>query len=238
MSQKIIADFHVHSTFSDGKMSIPELVDLYGSRGFGAIAITDHISEESCLIGRIAGCLGKVVTRATFPLYMEILRTECERAWKQYNMVLIAGFELSKNSILNHRSAHILGIGISQYLSADGDAATLARAIRGQGAVAIAAHPVYTRKLEKQTYYLWDNRRELEAEFDAWEVASGPFIFDEIRHSKLPKIASGDLHTLDQLFSWKTILNCERTQESILDEIRKQRINFEFYRRQMHSFAA
>lgn len=139
---------------------------------------------------------------------MDTLKTERERAWKEYNMVLIAGFELSKNSIFNHRSAHILGIGISQYISADGDPLTLVEKIHDQGAIAIAAHPVHTRKMEKQTYYLWDRRQELEKEFDAWEVASGPFLFDEVRQSKLPKIASGDLHTSQQIFSWKTVLGC------------------------------
>ena len=94
----MLADFHVHSTFSDGKLSIPEVVDLFGSRGFGAIAITDHLCEERTLIGK-------------------------------------------------------------------------------------AAHPVSTRKPEKQTYYLWDRRKELAGEFDAWEVASGPYLFSEVLQS-------------------------------------------------------
>ncbi|NJM10303.1 MAG: PHP domain-containing protein, partial [Bdellovibrionaceae bacterium] len=37
-----LADLHVHSNFSDGHLSISELVDFYGQRGFGAIAVTDH----------------------------------------------------------------------------------------------------------------------------------------------------------------------------------------------------
>lgn len=65
--ETIIADFHVHSTFSDGKLTIPQLVDFYGSKGFGALAITDHISEEKSLIGKMASCLGQVLTRTTFP---------------------------------------------------------------------------------------------------------------------------------------------------------------------------
>ncbi len=42
----ILGDFHIHSNFSDGRFSIPEIVDLFGGRGFGAIAITDHLCEE------------------------------------------------------------------------------------------------------------------------------------------------------------------------------------------------
>jgi hypothetical protein len=226
----ILADLHMHSTFSDGKLSIPELVDLYGARGFGAIAITDHICEEKTVIGRAAKYLGRTLTPATFPLYMEILRSETERAWKQYRMIVLPGFELTKNSLSNHRSAHILGLGISEYVSADGDIRFLARAIRSQGGLAIAAHPVHTRKAEKQTYHLWDNREALAGEFDAWEVASGPYLFEEVMRSSLPKIATSDLHHAGQMTSWKTVLLCERDRHAVLEAIRKQNLRFVFYR--------
>ncbi len=224
-----MADLHIHSTFSDGKLTIPALVDLYGSRGFGVIAITDHLCEEKTLIGKAASYIGHTLTRASFPIYKEILKTEAERAWDRYRMVVITGVELSKNSILNHRSAHILGLGVSEFTSADGDVAEIAMGIRGQGALAIAAHPVSTRKLEKQTYHLWDRRRELENAFDAWEVASGPYLFDEVLHSTLPKVASSDLHHPKQLKSWKTVFDCERHPGAIFDAIRKQELTFRFY---------
>ena len=224
-----LGDFHIHSNFSDGKLSIPDLVDLYGSRGFGAIAITDHLCEHGSLLGKAARYIGHTLTPATFPLYMEILKSEAERAWKQYHMVVLPGFELSKNSVSNARSAHIIGIGITDYIEADADAVDLARAIRAQGGLAIAAHPVHTQKVEKQSYYLWDRRGELAPEFDAWEVASGPYLFGEVFRSRLPKIASSDLHRPEQLHSWKTLLDCEKTPEAILDAIRKQQLEFKFY---------
>jgi hypothetical protein len=225
-----LADLHIHSTFSDGKLTIPEVVDLFGSRGFGAIAITDHLCEEATPIGVAARYLGRTLTPASFPLYIQILKSEAERAWDQYRMVLLPGFELTKNSVSNHRSAHMLGIGISKYIRADQDPVDLARAIRAQGALAIAAHPVHTRKSEKQTYHLWDRREELASELDAWEVASGPFIFDEVFRSGLPMVASGDLHVPEQLSSWKTVFECERRPEAIFDAIRKQDLSFRFYR--------
>lgn len=225
----MMCDFHVHSTFSDGRMTVPELVDFYGSRGFGAIAVTDHLCERLSVIGKFAGYLGKTLTRATFPLYTEILRSESERAWQQYRMVVLPGFELTKNSLSNHRSAHILGIGLAQWVSADGDARDLARTIRSHGGLAVAAHPVSTRKMEKQTFHLWDRREEFASEFDAWEVASGPHLFDEVLHSSLPKLASSDLHLPHQINAWKTVLDCERHPEAILDAIRDQRVAFRFY---------
>lgn len=225
----ILGDFHIHSTFSDGKLSIPQLVDLYGSQGFGVIAITDHICEEKGLIGVASSYVARTLTPATFPLYQEILRSEAERAWDRYRMVVLPGYELSKNSVFNHRSAHIVGIGISEFMWADADSKDLARNIRSQGGVAIAAHPVSTRKFEKQTYHLWDRREELAQEFDAWEVASGPFLFDEVAQSKLPMIASSDLHDPRQMTSWKTWVDAEKSPEAILDAIRQQKLNFQFY---------
>jgi hypothetical protein len=219
----------MHSTFSDGKLTIPQLVDLFGQQGFGAIAITDHLCETSTVIGKAAGYLGHTLTRESFPRYLEILKEEGERAWRQYRMVVIPGFELTKNSVFNHRSAHVLGLGISDYIPADGDPKSLARAIRAQGGVAIAAHPVSTRKFEKQTYQLWDHRVELEKEFDAWEVASGPYLFHEVLRSSFPLVASSDLHHPNQLSSWKTIFTCEKSIPAILDAIRKQDLEFRYY---------
>lgn len=226
----ILADLHIHSKFSDGSMTIPELVDFYGRRRFGCIAITDHICEERSWMGRAAGYLRCTLTPETWPAYMEILKQETERAWELYKMVVIHGFELSKNSLSNHRSAHILGLGVHNYLAADGDVVELARAIRSQGALAIAAHPVSTRKFEPQTFHLWGRREELASEFDAWEVASGPHLFQEVKASGLPLLASSDLHHAFQINSWKTILNCERHPEAILDAIRRQDLSFHFYR--------
>lgn len=226
----LLADLHTHSTFSDGQMTIPELVDFYGQRGFDCIAVTDHICETRTFLGLAAGYLSYTLTPATFPLYMQILRSEAERAWERYKMIVIPGFELSKNSWSNHRSAHILGIGVSDYVPADGDVVDLARAIRAQGALAIAAHPVSTRKFEPQTFHLWNRREEMAQELDAWEVASGPLLFEEVRKSGLPMVASSDLHHAKQINSWKTVLHCERHPEAVLEAIREQNLSFQYYK--------
>ncbi len=227
-----LGDFHVHSTFSDGKLTIPQVVDLYGKHGFGAIAITDHLCEEQTVIGKATAYIGCTLTPATFPIYMEIIRSEAKRAWDLYKMVVIPGYELSKNSISNHRSAHIVALNVTDYIPADADPFDLAKKVKAQGALAIAAHPVWTRKLEAQTYYLWDRRDEFKNAFDAWEVASGPFIFDEVARTKLPKIAVSDLHIPRHINAWKTLFTCERHPEAILEAIKKQQIDFRFFNAQ------
>jgi PHP family Zn ribbon phosphoesterase len=225
----VLGDFHIHSKFSDGTLSIPELVDLYGQRGFGAIAITDHLCEEKTFLGRSARVLARTLTRETFPHYIAQIKEEAARAWKQYRMVVLPGFEITKNSIFNHRSAHVLAVGLDQYVSADQDILSATREIRRLGGLAIAAHPVDTGLREPQTFYLWNRRKEWAHEFDAWEVASGTKMFQEVLSSGLPLIASSDLHHPKQISSWKTKLHAEKHPEAILAAIREQKLDFVYY---------
>ncbi len=228
----ILADLHVHSTFSDGQMTISQLVDFYGSRGFGCIAITDHICEQKSFLGFAAGALKYTLTQETFPKYLETIHIEAERAWSMYRLQVIPGFELSKNSWSNQRSAHVLGIGVTEWLSAELDIEVMSRELRGQGALAIAAHPVHTGLFEPQTLHLWNRREELKSTFDAWEVASGRKFFNQVYESGLPLIATSDLHRASQVSSWKTMLKIrkgERSVESVLDAVREQKVEFGFW---------
>lgn len=224
-----LADFHIHTNRSDGKLALSEVVDLYGERGFGAIAITDHLCERVSVLGKASRYLGMSLREDNFAEHMESLREEAARAWRQYRMVVLPGYEITKNSFSNHRSAHMLALGTDKYVDPNLDIVGACRAIRATGGLAIAAHPVSTRRLEKQTYHLWDRRHELAGEFDAWEVASGPHLFTEVLHSGLPMIANSDLHLKAHLSSWKTVLHCERHPEAILDAIRAQDVQFYFY---------
>ncbi|MGZ3652853.1 MAG: PHP domain-containing protein [Bdellovibrionota bacterium] len=224
-----LADFHTHTNLSDGKIPMRELVDLYGERGFGAMAITDHVCETRTIVGKAARFLGHTLTEETFPAYIAQVKAEADRAWHKYQMLVIPGFEISLNSPLNHRSAHMLALGVEEWVNPNQDIPLMCREIRAKGGLAIAAHPVSTRKWEKQTYLLWDRREELREEFDAWEVASGPFIFDEVLNSGLPMLASSDLHHPKQMKSWKTVLHCDRNVPAVLSAIRRQEISFSFY---------
>ncbi len=226
---RFLSDFHVHSTFSDGKLTVPEVVDFYGSRGFGAIAITDHACDSHPLLGRGARWLDKTLTPATFPIYQAILESERLRAWVRYRMLVIPGIELTRNALTNDRSCHMLGLGVREWINPHQDALHLARSIRAQGGLAIAAHPVHTRKSEKQALHLWGRREELRSELDAWEVASGPHYFDEVAGARLPLIATSDFHRPEHIHAWKTALECERSETAVLQAIRAQDLEFVFF---------
>ena len=225
----LLTDLHIHSTFSDGKLSISEIVDFYGGRGFDIIGITDHLCEEETFLGKASNFLNKTLTRKNFHEYLKVIQDEGARAMKTYGMLVIPGVELTKNSLSFHRSAHILALGVTDYIEADGDIMDLIAKIKEQGALAIAAHPVSTKKLEHQTYHLWDSRKELADKFDAWEVASGPHIFEEVLKSGLPILANSDFHHPKHIRSWKTLIRCELNFQSFKEAIRRQDIEFTFY---------
>ena len=42
----LLCELHAHSTWSDGDLSIPELVDLYGTNGFDVLCLTDHVGRS------------------------------------------------------------------------------------------------------------------------------------------------------------------------------------------------
>jgi len=225
----ILSDFHIHSNFSDGKHSIPEIVDFYGSRGFGSIAITDHLCEDTTFLGRAAAYLERTLTPANFPFYLEILKSEKKRALNQYGMVLIPGIEITKNSLSNHRSAHIIALGISHWINPNLPVDEILTQIRAQDAISIAAHPVSNHKLEKQTLHLWDERKLYAPLFDAWEVGSGVNFYEEVARSGLPMIASTDLHRFSQISGWKSMVKTQPKPELILDAIRNQSVSFHYY---------
>lgn len=224
MSMK--CDLHIHSSFSDGKLSIPEIVDLYGQNGFGAIAVTDHLCEQNNLIGRVSHGMKYSLSKESFDEYMETLLEEKERAWVEYEMLLIPGFEITKNSFINHRSAHILVLGVEDYIDPDLPVDRILKSAKEAGGLTIAAHPFHTGDFEFQTFHLWSRREEYKELIDAWEINCRKTISKDVLESGLPLIANSDFHHRTHFSSWKTKVYSEKTQFSLFQAIREQKLDF------------
>ncbi len=185
----LLCDFHAHTRWSDGKLTIAEVVDLYGSTGkFDVIAITDHILMKNDLLAR-AGKLATLGRRAfgvreqDFQAYLDDIEREARRARERYGMLLIPGAEATQNRLRGKKNSHIIALGIRAFISADQPADAILREIRRQGALSIACHPHHrtTRRIEISTCYLWDHRDELAGLVDVWEAANrdGPVLGDQ-----------------------------------------------------------
>jgi 3',5'-nucleoside bisphosphate phosphatase len=219
----LLCDFHVHTRWSDGQLTVKEVVDLYGSTGkFDVIAITDHILMKRDIFAR-AGRLATLGRRAygvrerDFGVYLEDIRTEAKRAMKAYGMLVIPGAEVTQNRIRGKKNSHIIALDIRDYISADQSADAILREIRRQGALSIACHPHHrtTRRIEISTCYLWDHREELAGLVDVWEAANRDDLFSVTSLKHYPYVANSDFHKPKHLYSWKTLIRSEKTWPAI-----------------------
>jgi predicted metal-dependent phosphoesterase TrpH len=205
-----LADLHVHSTFSDGKLSVAELVDWYGAAGVKTLGITDHWCDTVSPLGWAAYALERTLTRNSMSAYLDTLDSEARRAKSRYGMTLITGVEFTWNTFSNHRSAHIVVLAknpsefreLSPHLGIE----VLLKEVRKRDMLSIAAHPLSTGKFEAQTYHLWDNRDRYAEKIDVWECSTWNRFFPEIAEAGLPKIANSDLHSKRQALAWRSLL--------------------------------
>jgi predicted metal-dependent phosphoesterase TrpH len=226
----LLCDFHIHTTWSDGRLSVAEIVDLYGETGrFDVIAITDHVLMKKDILaraGRIA-TLGRRtygVRSENFSDYLADIRTQSERAQQQYGMLVIPGAEITQNRLRARRkNAHIIALDLKEYISADQDADAILREIRRQDAVSIACHPHHrtTRRIEISTCYLWDNRKRLAPLVDVWEAANRDDLFSVTSLKHYPYVANSDFHKPKHLYSWKTLLRSEKSWPAVKEALRR-----------------
>ncbi len=230
----VMADFHTHTTFSDGTLSLPELIDWYGTRGARVLAITDHWCQRTTPLGRMAKLLKRTLTPDSLPRYIELLESEARRAWHQYQMRIIPGVELTQNTLSHHRSAHLVVLARNGWdlaaLDPDHTPLEACMVAKRLSMLVIAAHPVSTGKILHQTYHLWDNRKLYAPYIDAWECATQERFFPEVATSGLPVIANSDFHSPRQAEAWRTRLNLSPAEAetlsigSLFDAIRARRL--------------
>ena len=224
----LLCDFHVHTRWSDGRLSLREVVDLYGrTRRFDVVAITDHILMKKDLLARAGRLLSLgrrefSVTEDRFRAYMEDIALEARRARRLYDLLVIPGAEITQNHIRSSKNSHIVALNIKEYISADQSAEEILREIRRQRGLSIACHPHHrtTRRAEIETCYLWDHRKRLVDLVDVWEAANRDDLFSVTSLKHYPYVASSDFHKAKHLYSCKTLLRCEKTWDAIARTLR------------------
>ena len=224
----LLCDFHVHTRWSDGRLTLREVIDLYGETGkFDVIAITDHILMKKDLLAR----LGRMATLGTrnfglreesFSAYLAEIQVEARRAWRRYGLLVIPGAEVTQNSFNGKKNSHIIALDIKEYISADQPAEEILRAIRAQGALSIACHPHHrtTRRIEVGTCYLVDHRKRVSDLVDVWEAANRDDLFSVTSLKHYPYVANSDFHKPKHLHSWKTLVRAEKTWPAVAAALR------------------
>ncbi len=227
--QWLYCDFHIHTTWSDGKCSPDRVVELYGESGFDVIAITDHVLDsESIKKARKQTSGLSAVSRSEFSNYQQALWAAARRAWEKYGMLVVPGVEITNNTA----RYHILSLDIKEYISPDLDVEAIIEKTREQQGISVACHPyVRNHSGEDPSVYLWKNHERLATMFDAWEVANRDDLFNVVGLKKFNYIANSDFHEERHLLSWKTLLRCEKNIEAVKEAIRdNDRVSLFLYR--------
>jgi predicted metal-dependent phosphoesterase TrpH len=203
-------------------------VDLYGkTKRFDVIAITDHILMKRDMFAR-AGRLASLgrrqfsVAEERFDAYLAEIQAEAHRAKQLYDLLVVPGAEITQNHIRSKRNSHIVALNITEFITADQTAEDILRAIRRQGALSVACHPHHrtTRRIEIGTCYLWNHRKRLVDLVDVWEAANRDDLFSVTSVKHYPYVANSDFHKPKHLYSWKTLIRCEKNWEAIARALR------------------
>ena len=228
----LLCDFHIHTNYSDGKLTVPEVVDFYGSRGFDCICITDHWTDPRRLIGKLSRLTPFTLSFDQIEEYFEVIAREARRAWRRYGLLVMTGLEFNKDGPTRKSSAHLLGIDLKEPISPRFDLIETIEKIHAQGGLAVASHPhIMKSEWTKDTLYLWENQRQFIPLIDAWEIANRNNLFAPVSLKRLPLLAGSDFHKPKHIYSWKTLLFCDKDPVAIKDCIRvNDRVSITLYR--------
>ena len=210
----LLCELHAHTTWSDGDLSVRELCDLYGRRGFDVLAVTDHAPREP-----------REVHVGNYNAYLADLRAEALRARELYDLLVVPGLELTYDDPDPLQSAHAVAIGLRSYVDVSAGLVTALASARAQGAALVAAHPYAPESLPAATRATgaFGARPELRESVDRFELFNRHTLFGWVAAAGLPVVASGDFHRSEHLAGWKTLLPCPKNEPAVISYLRSAR---------------
>jgi hypothetical protein len=209
----LLAELHAHSTWSDGCLSIPALVDLYGREEFDVLCVTDHVHAPDDPWAHLG------VPAARFDEYVAEIEREADRARERYGLLVLPGSELTVNHSDPDLAAHAVAVGLRSYISLANGLEPALAAARDAGAALVAAHPSGAATSEEETGATRRFWRELEALgdlVDRFELINGHRTYGWVAEARLPAVAAGDFHRIEHLVGWKTLLPCARDEQQVV----------------------
>jgi predicted metal-dependent phosphoesterase TrpH len=213
----LLCELHAHTTWSDGSLTLRELCDLYGRRGFDVLAVTDHAPRDA-----------RHVHAGVFAAYLESIEAEARRARELYDLLVIPGLELTYDDPDPLRAAHVVAIGLRHYVGLDDGLELALASARAHGAALVAAHPYSPDQLEGATRCTaaFAAREDLASLVDRFELFNRHTLFGWVARVGHPAVASGDFHRPEHLSTWKTLLPCAKSEAAVVDYLRSSRPAF------------
>jgi predicted metal-dependent phosphoesterase TrpH len=216
-SPPLLCELHAHTTWSDGSFTVRELCDLYGRRGFDVLSVTDHAPRGA-----------REVHAGNFASYLDDVQEEARRARILYDLLVVPGLELTYDDPDPYLAAHVVAIGLREYVGLDEGLEPALATARAQGAALVAAHPYSPEQLGTATRCTaaFGARPELARLVDRFELFNRNTLFGWVAVAGLPAIATGDFHRLEHLSTWKTLLPCVKDEAAVVDYLRSRRPAF------------
>jgi predicted metal-dependent phosphoesterase TrpH len=213
----LLCELHAHTTWSDGALSVAELVDLYGGRGFDVLAITDHTV-------RLDDPMPSSVDPWNWAAYASCVGEEAERAARRHGLLVLLGLELTDNRPDPDLSAHALAVGLQRFVSIEAGLTAALEDARDAGAAIVAAHPSSSDDPlpRRPTRRFHREHRTLRHLVDRYELFNRNETFAWVAEERLPPVATGDFHRAHHFASWKTLLRCEKDEQAVVDCLRSR----------------
>jgi histidinol phosphatase-like PHP family hydrolase len=108
----LLCEPHARTTWSDGALSLRELVDLYGRSGFDVLAVTDHTVRAP------GGC--PTMGPDNYADYLAAVEAEAERARRLYDLLVLPGLELTYDDPDPFLAAHAVAVGLRSFVRVEG----------------------------------------------------------------------------------------------------------------------
>jgi hypothetical protein len=211
----LLCELHAHTTWSDGVLTTAELVDLYGTAGFDVLCVTDDTA-------RLDDPRTRTVDGWSWSRYIHELEREAERALAEYDLLLIPGLGFSDNQPDPDDSAHVLALGLRQFVSVDHGIVHAILGARAEGAAIVGAHPYCSDDwtASRPTRRLHRERDLFRSIIDRWELANRKELFTWVAEERLPVVATGDFRERSDLASWKTLVPCRKSVQAVIMHLR------------------
>lgn len=223
-ARPLLCELHAHTTWSDGTLALPDLVDLYGSNGFDVLVVSDHVirSDDPWPLENPDGSW---VAEDVHGAYLEAIQREGARARASYDLLVIPGLELTCNDPDPRLAGHAVAIGLRSFVSMDRGLGEAMSEARGSGAAIVAAHPHAPEagRPDRSTQRFFHEWRVLGGLIDRFELFNQREVFGWVANAGLPTVASGDFHRREHLSSWKTLLPCEKSEAAVVSYLRSAR---------------
>lgn len=227
--EPLLCELHAHTRWSDGELTLPELVDLYGRNGFDVLAVTDHVVRTDDP-WRAPDAVPPGLRKETFADYLAEIAAQAERARHEYDLLLLPGCELTYNDLDPFVAAHAVAVGCRAFVGVDDGLETALIEARDAGAALVAAHPYRgepgAASPARATQRFSRDWEELAALVDRWELFNRSELFAWVAEHRLPAVANGDFHELGHLYGWKTLLPCVKEERAVVAYLRSSRPAF------------